>query len=69
MKKVSELTLALVQPLTVINASVEAAMRQVGAETQKDLLDLAHISGKRMQSLAKRLMILVGYPHLEATPE
>lgn len=68
-KKVSELTLALVQPLTVINASVEAAMRQVEEETRKDLLDLAHVSGKRMQSLARRLMILVGYPHLEATPE
>jgi len=68
-KKVSELTLALVQPLTVINASVEAAMRQVVEEPQKDLLDLAHVSGKRMQSLAKRLMILVGYPHLESTSE
>jgi len=68
-KKVSELTLALVQPLTVINASVEAAMRQVGEDNQKDLLDLAHVSGKRMQSLAKRLMILVGYPHLESTSE
>ncbi len=69
MKEVSNLTLALVQPLTVINASVEAAMRQTGKETQKDLLDLAHISGKRMQSLAKRLMMLVGYPTLESGPK
>jgi len=66
-KEVSQLTLALVQPLTVINAAVEAALRQVGQETQKDLLDMAYASGKRMQSLAKRLMILVGYPHLEGT--
>jgi len=65
-KEVSSLTLALIQPLTVVNASVEAAMRQVGEETQKDLLDLAHISGRRMQSLAKRLMILVGYPILKS---
>ncbi len=68
MMEVSNLTLALVQPLTVINASVEAAMRETGKETQKDLLDLAHISGQRMQSLAKRLMVLVGYPALESTP-
>jgi len=67
MMEVSNLTLALVQPLTVINASVEAAMRQAGEETRKDLLDLAHMSGQRMQALAKRLMILVGYPTLEKT--
>jgi len=69
MMEVSTLTLALVQPLTVINVSVEAAMRQAGEETQKDLLDLAHVSGQRMQSLAHRLMILVGYPTLENAPD
>ncbi len=67
MEEVSNLTLSLMQPLTVINASVEAAMNQAGQETQKDLLDLAHDSGMRMQSLAKRLMVLVGYPQLEST--
>jgi len=67
MKEVSNLTLALMQPLTVINASVEAALQQVGQETQKDLLDLAYLSGKRMHSLAKRLTLLVGYPTLEGT--
>jgi signal transduction histidine kinase len=65
MVEVSKLTLALLQPLTVVNASVEAALRHAEKEIQKDLLDLAHESGKRMQSLTKRLMTLVGYPVLE----
>ena len=65
MLKVSELTLALLQPLTVVNASIEAAMRQTEAEIQKDMLDLALESGKRMQSLTSRMMLLVGYPVLE----
>lgn len=65
MVEVSKLTLALLQPLTVVNASVESAMRHAKEEIQKDLLDLAHESGKRMQALTKRMMTLVGYPVLE----
>lgn len=65
MMEVSKLTLALLQPLTVVNASVEAALRHAEKEVQRDLLDLAYESGKRMQSLTKRLMTLVGYPVLE----
>lgn len=64
MKEVSELTLALLQPLTVVNASVESAMRHSGEGLQHDLLAMAHESGKRMEALTKRLMILVGYPVL-----
>lgn len=64
MLEVSKLTLALLQPLTVVNASVEAALRYAKEDAQKDLLDLAFESGKRMQSLTKRLMTLVGYPVL-----
>lgn len=64
MEEVSKLTLALLQPLTVVNASVEASLRHAEKEVQKDLLDLAYESGKRMQSLTKRLMTLVGYPIL-----
>jgi hypothetical protein len=64
MVEVSRLTLALLQPLTVVNASIEASMRHAEKEVQIDLLDLAYESGKRMQSLTKRLMTLVGYPAL-----
>jgi len=62
MEEVSKLTLALLQPLTVVNASVEASLRHAEKEVQKDLLDLAYEGGKRMQSLTKRLVTLVGYP-------
>jgi hypothetical protein len=65
MEEVSKLTLALLQPLTVVNASIEASMRHAEKEAQIDLLDLAYEGGKRMQSLTRRLMILVGYPCLE----
>lgn len=65
MMEVSRLTLALLQPLTVVNASVEASLRYAEQKVQRELLDLAYESGKRMQSLTKRLMTLVGYPVLE----
>jgi len=61
---VSKLTMALLQPLTVVNAAVEASLRYTEKEAQRDLLDLACESGKRMQSLTKRLLTLVGYPVL-----
>lgn len=66
MMEVSKLTLALLQPLTVVNASIESAIRHAEKEIQKDLLDLAYQSGLRMQSLTKRMMTLVGYPLLES---
>jgi hypothetical protein len=62
MIEVSKLTLALLQPLTVVNVSIEAAQRHAEQPVQKDLLDLAYESGTRMQALTKRLMTLVGYP-------
>ena len=62
--EVSKLTLALMQPLTVVNVSIEAAQRHAEQTIQKDLLDLAHESGTRMQSLMRRLLTLVGYPIL-----
>ena len=62
MMEVSKLTMALLQPLTVVNASVEASIRHAEKEIQRDLLDLAYESGKRMQLLTRRLMTLVGYP-------
>lgn len=66
MLEISNLTLALVQPLTVVNASLEAAKKHAQDDIQQELLDLAYLSGQRMQSLAKRMMILVGYPALES---
>ena len=62
--EVSQLMLALLQPLTVVNVSVEAALRHAEKDIQKDLLDLAYEGGTRMQALAKRLMTLIGYPVL-----
>ena len=67
MLEISNLTLALVQPLTVVNASLEAAKKHAHGEILQELLDLAYLSGQRMQSLAKRMMTLVGYPALEST--
>jgi len=64
MLEVSNLMLALVQPLTVVNASIEAAQPHVKEGLPKEMLDLAHLSGKRMQTLADRMMKLVGYPLL-----
>lgn len=67
MLEISNLTLALVQPLTVVNASVEAARKHVTDELPREMLDLAYLSGERMQALSKRMMILVGYPTLDRT--
>ena len=67
MLEVSNLTLALLQPLTVVNASVEGAIKHRHENIQLELLDLAKMSGRRMQLLSKRMMKLVGYPILEDT--
>lgn len=64
MLEISSLMLALVQPLTVVNASIEAAQPHVKEDLPREMLDLAHLSGKRMQTLADRMMKLVGYPIL-----
>jgi hypothetical protein len=64
MLEISNLTLALLQPLTVVNASVEAALLHAENDFQRDLLDLAFESGRRTKALTERLMKLVGYPVL-----
>ena len=69
MHEISHLTLALIQPLTVVNASLEAATKQPQNEMQRELLDLAYLSGRRMQTLAKRIMTLVGHPVLTPTQQ
>ena len=62
----SQLSLKLAQPLTVINASVDAAILQVSnPEFQKELLDLAKESGLIMKGLLERLTKLVGYPSMQ----
>lgn len=63
--EVSHLTLALLQPLTVINASIESAMRHTNDKNRNEMLTLAYDSGKRMQQLTERMMKLVGYPTLK----
>lgn len=63
--EVSNLTMALIQPLTVVNASVESAMKTGDKDLHEELLQLAHVSGERMESLTKRMMKLVGYPTLD----
>ncbi len=64
--QISQLALKLAQPLTVINASVEAALQQTSnPDLQKELLDLACESGLVMKGLMERLTQLVGYPTLQ----
>jgi len=67
MIEVSQLTLALFQPLTVVNAALETCLLHTETDFQKELLDLALSSGRRVQSLTKRLINLVGYPVLKKT--
>ncbi len=68
MLEISQLTLALLQPLTVVNASIEAALQKAAEKEQYDLLDLAYGAGQRLQKLAKRIITLVGYPSISAVP-
>lgn len=64
--EISQLALKLAQPLTVITASVEAAMLQASQpDLQRELLEMANDSGKRMKELMKRLTCLVGYPSMK----
>ncbi len=62
--EISKLTLSLMQPLAVINGSIEAALTTANEALHKDLLDLAYQSGQSMQEMTKRMITLVGYPTL-----
>lgn len=62
--EISKLTLSLMQPLTVINGSVEAAMSTENDALRKDLLGMAYESGQSMDAMTKRMISLVGYPEL-----
>jgi hypothetical protein len=62
--EISKLTLSLMQPLTVINGSIEAALTTANETLRKDLLDMAYQSGQSMQAMTKRMIALVGYPTL-----
>jgi hypothetical protein len=62
--EISKLTLSLMQPLTVINGSIEAALATTNDAFRKDLLDMAYESGQSMDAMTKRMIALVGYPEL-----
>lgn len=62
--EISKLTLSLMQPLTVINGSIEAALMTTNEALHKDLLDMAYQSGQSMNAMTKRMIALVGYPEL-----
>ena len=62
--EISKLTLSLMQPLTVINGSVEAAISTTNDALRKDLLEMAYESGQSMDAMTKRMIALVGYPEL-----
>ncbi|QHI69600.1 hypothetical protein [Tichowtungia aerotolerans] len=64
--QISQLALKLSQPLTVITASIEAALLQTTQPAlQHELLELANESGQRMKELMDRLTRLVGYPSMK----
>ncbi|HKL21939.1 MAG TPA: hypothetical protein VJ904_09050, partial [Tichowtungia sp.] len=62
--EISKLTLSLMQPITVINGSIEAAMGTADPAIQKDLLELAHESGQSLDKMTKRMIELTDYPEL-----
>ena len=62
--EISKLTLSLMQPLTVINGSIEAAMITPDPALHKDLLDLAYESGQSLNVMTKRMIALTDYPEL-----
>jgi hypothetical protein len=62
--EISKLTLSLMQPLTVINGSIEAAMATTDASIQKDLLELAYESGQSLDKMTKRMIELTDFPEL-----
>ena len=62
--EISKLTLSLMQPLTVINGSLEAALGTADPDLHKDLLELAHESGQSLDAMTKRMIELTNYPEL-----
>jgi hypothetical protein len=62
--EISKLTLSLMQPLTVINGSIEAAMMTPDPDLHKELLELAHESGQSLDKMTKRMIELTNYPEL-----
>jgi len=52
------------QPLTVINSSIEAALITPDEALHKDLLDIAYQSGQSMEAMTKRMIALTGYHEL-----
>jgi len=62
--EISKLTLSLMQPLTVINGSIEAAMATADPALHNDLLELAHESGQSLDLMTKRMIELTDYPEL-----
>lgn len=62
--EISKLTLSLMQPLTVINGSIEAALITPDEALHKDLLDIAYQSGQNLEAMTKRMIALTGYPEL-----
>jgi len=52
------------QPLTVINGSIEAAMGTENPALHKDLLELALESGQSLDAMTKRMIELTDYPEL-----
>ena len=62
--EISKLTLSLMQPLTVINGSIEAALITPDEALHKDLLDIAYQSGQSLDAMTKRMITLTGYPEL-----
>ncbi len=64
--KISLFSLKLAQPLSVVNASIEAAIQQASNPVlQRDLLDLAKEGGDAMKELMEKLTELVGYPSMQ----
>lgn len=62
--EMSKLTLSLMQPLTVINGSIETALSTADEALRNDLLDLAYQSSQSMEVMTKRMISLTGYPEL-----
>lgn len=62
--EISKLTLSMMQPLTVINGSIETALKTADEALRTDLLDLAYQSGQTMAEMTRRMIAMTGYPEL-----
>jgi hypothetical protein len=62
--EISKMTLSLMQPLTVINSSIEAVLTTTNETLRKDLLDMAYQSGQSLNTMTKKMIALTGYPEL-----